>query len=47
MEWIRSQRFDSEIQRQVLEDYYREVVRLEVRVTLEGLEGFPHCTTPR
>lgn len=32
MEWIRSQRFDSEIQRQVLEDYYREVVRLEDRV---------------
>ena len=32
MDWIRSQRFDSEIQKQVLEDYFREVVRLDQRV---------------
>lgn len=30
--WIRSQRFSSEAQRQVLEDYYREVLRLTDRV---------------
>jgi transposase len=32
LEWIRSQRFDSEVQRQVLEDYYQEVDRRTVRV---------------
>lgn len=32
LEWIRSQRFSSEAQRQVLEDYYHEVLRLTDRV---------------
>lgn len=30
--WIRSQRFECEIQRQVLEDYFQEVVRLDARL---------------
>lgn len=32
LEWIRAQRFDSEAQRQVLEDYAQEVHRLSTRV---------------
>ena len=33
LEWIRAQRFDSEVQRRVLEDYYQEVHRLTTRVS--------------
>lgn len=32
LDWIRSQRFDSEVERQVLEDYFQEVHRLDTRV---------------
>ena len=32
LEWIRGQRFDSEVHRRVLEDYYHEVVRRSSRI---------------